>query len=160
MKMGKGLTVALAGLLFVTSGCTYFQKLNKPAADQRPRFGTEAPNKVIYSFPDVPVPKELSLVRERSFIYETPSTKVGVLFLSGNVDVGSLENYFRVSMPKNGWRFVNSFKYGDTMLNFVKEERSTNLRIRRDAFTTEVEIWVGPIDRGAQLLGQRGDDLR
>ena len=61
----------------------------------------------------------------------------------------SLENYFKVNMVKNGWRFVNSYKYGTTILNFIKEDRASNIRATRETFTTQVEIWVGPVDRAA-----------
>ena len=30
-------------------------------------------------------------------------------------------------MVKNGWRFVNSYQYNDLILNFVKEDRSSNI---------------------------------
>ena len=93
------------------------------------------------------MPRELNLLREKSFVYETPSVKAGVLVLSGNVDVPSLETYFRTNMAKNGWRLINSYKYGDMILNFMKEDRASNIRTSRDAFTTQVEIWVGPVDR-------------
>jgi hypothetical protein len=159
MRMCKGVVVVLAGLLVVASGCSSFQK-SDATNDQKPQYGTEAPNKVTYSFPDIPVPTELSLVKDKSFIYETPGMKVGVLVLRGNLDVASLENYFRVNMPKSGWRFVNSYKYGDTILNFTKEERSSNIRIKRVTFSTDVEIWVGPIERSSQSSGQRGDGSR
>jgi hypothetical protein len=48
-------------------------------------------------------------------------------------------------MVKNGWRFVNSFKFrGDVALNFTKEEKTAAVKISRGSFNTDVEIWVGP----------------
>jgi hypothetical protein len=159
MKRSKLLIAALVGLLFVASGCSYFHK-SSTSADQKGSIGAEAPNKVLYTFPGIPLPKELTLVREKSFIYEAPGIKAGVLLLSGNVEAMSLEEYFRISMPKNGWRFINSYKYGDTILNFTREERSSNIRIKRNTFNTEVEVWVGPIEKNQPASGQRNNDLR
>lgn len=102
------------------------------------------PNQTFYGFADIPVPRELNLDNQRSFIYETTTLRVGVIVLSGNVDMDSLETYFKVNMAKNGWRFVNSFKFKDIALNFIKDDRTCNIRMSRDSFTTEVEIWVGP----------------
>ncbi len=154
--MKKGMLVVVPALLFVilvgTFGCATFEK--SPAAGGQPAPQREVPNVVFYTFPDIPVPKELTLQRQRTFIYETPSVKAGVLVLSGNVDVGSLENYFKGNMAKNGWRFINSYKYGDMILNFVKEDRASNIRATRDAFTTQVEIWVGPVDKAEQQPGR------
>jgi hypothetical protein len=144
--MKKGMVVLVAVMLLLSS-CAWMQKSRDETS---PRPGPQAPNVTYYTFPDIPVPKELELVRERSFIYETPTVKAGVLMLSGNVDVTSLETYFKVNMVKNGWKFVNSYKYSDVILNFVKEERSSNIRMTRDAFNTSVEIWVGPTERPGQ----------
>jgi hypothetical protein len=124
--------------------------MDRGKSETSPKPRSEAPNVTYYTFPDIPVPKELEMVREKSFIYETPTVKAGVLMLSGNVEVGSLETYFKTNMAKNGWKFVNSYKYNDIILNFVKEERSSNIRIARDGFSTSVEIWVGPTERSGQ----------
>jgi hypothetical protein len=142
--MKRGMVWLVAGLLFL-SGCAAVEKWR--GKEETPKSGPETPNVVFHTFPDIPVPKELTLIREKSFIYETPNLKAGVLVLNGNVEVPSLENYFKINMVKNGWRFVNSYKFGDVILNFVKEDRSSNLRMTRDSFTTQVEIWVGPVDR-------------
>lgn len=101
-------------------------------------------NQAFYGFTDIPVPRELAFDNQRSFIYETTTLKVGVIVLSGNVDMDSLENYFKVNMAKNGWRFVNGFKFKDIALNFIKDDRTCNIKISRGSFTTDVEIWVGP----------------
>jgi len=63
---------------------------------------SEAPNVAYYSFPDVPIPKELELVRDKSFVYETQNVRTGLLVLSGNVDIDSLEQYFRTNMARTG----------------------------------------------------------
>jgi hypothetical protein len=157
MKRGmmKGTVTLLAFLLFA-SGCAYFQKSSTPDQAAKPK--TETPNVVFYTFPDIPVPKELALVRERSFIYETPSVKAGVLVLTGNVEMPSLESYFRANMAKNGWRFLNSYKYNDMILNFLKDDKASTIRATRDTFTTQVEIWVGPVERNGQPFVERKEN--
>jgi hypothetical protein len=148
--------IVLAGLLLLLGGCAYFQKSG--TTDQSAKQRTEAPNVVFYTFPDIPVPKELTLVREKSFIYEAPSVKAGVLYLTGNVDVTSLEGYFKTNMVKNGWRFINSYKYNDVILNFLKEDKASTIRTTRDTFTTQVEIWVGPVDKSGQPYSERREN--
>ncbi len=155
--MKKGMIWFVAGI-FLLAGCAAVEKWR--GKEETPKPKTETPNVAFYAFPDVPVPKELELVRDKSFIYETPTLKAGVLVLAGNVDMLSLENYFKLNMVKNAWRFVNSYKYNDVILNFVKEDRSSNIRMTRDAFNTQVEIWVGPIDRAARPAGPRVDDFK
>ncbi|MGD0231647.1 MAG: hypothetical protein ABSC19_15065 [Syntrophorhabdales bacterium] len=153
--MKKGIAVLVAIMLF-TGGCTAFEKSTVRDEGATPK--KDAPNVVLYTFPDIPVPKELTLERDKTFIYETPSVKAGVLVLSGNVDLASLENYFRINMTKNGWRFVNRYQYGDTILNFIKDDRASNIRATRSPFTTHVEIWVGPVDRVASTPATSKED--
>jgi len=85
---------------------------------------------------------------------------VGVVVLNGNVDLDSLENYFKVNMVKNGWRFVNSFKFKDVTLNFVKDDKTCNIKMSRSVFSSDVEIWVGPADRASseRMGGQKTFD--
>jgi hypothetical protein len=145
----------------LVSGCSMFR--NNTDTASRTGQAKDGLNGIFYSFPDIPVPKELSLIRDKSFIYEAPGMKVGVLLLSGNVDMESLETYFRASMAKNGWRFVNSYKYNDMILNFIKDDRASNIRITRETFTTQAEVWVGPVEkseRGAAAVGSRFNDSR
>jgi len=32
-------------------------------------------------------------------------------------------------------------------LNFIKDDKTCNIKMTRSVFNTEVEIWVGPADR-------------
>lgn len=132
-------------MLLLCSGCTLFQKYNLSGPSEPKQ---EGPNQAFYGFPDVPIPQELTLIGDRSFVYETSVFKTGVLFFTGNVDLQSLENYFKINMPKNGWRYVNNIRYKNIILNYVKDDKTCNIRISKDTFTADVEIWVGPAEKG------------
>ncbi len=138
----KKCLVLLVLMCFAVSGCAFFNK--SATKDEAPQPKYEQLNQAYYGFPDVPVPKELKLVNEKTFVYETVNLRAGVLVLRGNVDIQSLENYFKVNMIKNGWKFVNSFKFKEVALNFMKEDRTCNIKMTKDSFDAEVEIWVGP----------------
>jgi len=142
--MKKWAALVLAVLLLAT-GCSTWKHLT--GQEEQPLPKNEAPNVAYYSFPDIPIPKELELVRDKSFVYETSNLRTGVLILSGNVDINSLEQYFRTNMAKNGWRFVNGFKYATVILNYTKDDKAAHIRISRESFSTWVEIWVGPLDK-------------
>lgn len=130
-------------LSIVLTGCAYLQK-NKLAEGQKEGKEGIGLNQVFYNFPDIPIPKELELVSDKSFIYESPAIRAGVLLLRGNVDVESLQNYFKVNMSKNGWRFVNSFRFKDITMNYAKDDKTCTIKISREGFSTDVEISVGP----------------
>ena len=142
--MKKWAVLVLAVLLLAT-GCETIKRYT--GQEEKPLPKGETPNVTYYSFPDIPIPKELELARDRSFVYETSNLRTGVLVLSGNVDVNSLEQYFRTNMAKNGWRFMNGFKYATVILNYTKEDKAAHIRISRENFSTWVEIWVGPLDK-------------
>ncbi len=143
----KKLIVICFALSLICVGCAAFQK--QGTSDTQAPSKAQGFNQQFYGFPDVPVPKEVEIVNERSFVYETPSFKAGVVVFSGNVDPASLENYFKINMSKNGWRYINSFRYKDIVLNYMKDDKTCNIKISRGAFQTELEIWVGPADKGS-----------
>ncbi len=142
----KKIIILACIMLLMCSGCAWFQR--HAALDTTPQPKQEGPNQVFYGFPDVPIPQELTIVNDKSFVYEAPGLKAGILFLNGNVDLQSLENYFKVNMPKNGWRYVNSFRYRDSILNYVKDDKTCNIRMSRGKFSSDVEIWIGPAEKG------------
>ena len=142
--MKKWAVLGLVVLLLAT-GCATMKSWT--GEEETPASKSEAPNVAYYSFPDIPVPKELELNRGKSFVYETSNLRTGVLVLKGNVDVNSLEEYFRTNMAKNGWRFLNGFKYATVILNYTKEDKAAHIRVSRESFSTLVEIWIGPLDK-------------
>jgi len=137
--------VLVLAVLLLLAGCSTWNKLT--GQEEQPATKSEAPNVTYYTFPDIPVPKELELVRDKSFVYETANVRTGLLVLKGNVDINSLEQYFRTNMAKNGWNFLNGFKYATVILNYTKESKAAHIRISRESFSTWVEIWVGPLDK-------------
>ncbi|HEY3275310.1 MAG TPA: hypothetical protein VGJ94_01715 [Syntrophorhabdaceae bacterium] len=154
MKKYVLICVALLFALSVVSGCSSFGTWSNGKEEKSK---TDLPNQAFYGFPDIPVPTELTYSQNKSFIYETQTMKVGVLVLTGNVDLPSLEDYFKVNMVKNGWRFVNSFKFkGDIASNYVKDDKTANIKMSRESFSSEVQIWVGPatsLDKGSPQRG-------
>jgi len=144
----KKWAVLFLAVLVMATGCNTMKSW---FGQDEPVSKTDTPNVAYYSFPDVPIPKELELVRDKSFVYETQNLRTGLLVLSGNVDIDSLEQYFRTNMARNGWRFINSFKYNTIILNYLKEDRASHIRIARSTFSTTVEIWVGPLDRSSGM---------
>ncbi|MCX7857992.1 MAG: hypothetical protein N2513_08470 [Deltaproteobacteria bacterium] len=141
--MRKSLVLVPFILCIVVSGCAYLEKTRLRDTQKEAKEGPGL-NQVFYNFPDIPIPKELELISDKTFIYESPALRAGVLVLRGNVDVESLQNYFKVNMSKNGWRFINSFRFKDITMNYAKDDRTCTIKISREGFSTDVEISVGP----------------
>ena len=100
-----------------------------------------------YYLDDVRVPSELNYKPNKSFIYETPRFKAGILhFSKWRLDVPSLIDFFTYNMEKDNWKLVNSFRGKESFLNFSKPDKTCTIRIiEKWTGTTMVEIRVGPL---------------
>jgi hypothetical protein len=100
-----------------------------------------------YYFDDLLVPSKLNYRPNKSFIYETPGFKAGVLIFSKwRLDVDSLIDFFNYHMEKDNWKRVNSFKGKESILNFSKPNKTCTIKIvGKWTGTTVVEIQVGPL---------------
>jgi hypothetical protein len=100
-----------------------------------------------YYFDDVRVPEELNYKPNKSFIYETPGFKAGILvFSKWRLDADSLIEYFKYNMEKDNWKLINSFRGEESILNFTKPDKACVIKIvERWYGTTVVEIRVGPL---------------
>jgi hypothetical protein len=143
-KRGVAVTLMLVfALLAVGAGCTSTlqERRMEPVVGEQKGVGK------YYHFDDVLVPNELNYDQKRSFIYETPRFKTGVLmFTKYRVDIESLINFFTYHMEKHNWKLVNSFRGKESVLNFSKPDRTCAIRIT-EAWTgmSDVEIRVGPV---------------
>ena len=100
-----------------------------------------------YYLDDVRIPEELKYKPNKSFIYETPKFKAGILYFTKcRLDVPSLIDFFIYNMEKDNWKLINSFKGKEVFLNFSKPDKTCNVRIKKTWMgTTVVEIQVGPL---------------
>ncbi|MDX1708001.1 MAG: hypothetical protein R3274_05335 [Desulfobacterales bacterium] len=152
MDTRKTLNPVIWGLILVmvmsVGGCSSLKKKDKtataPSAESAP--GVPA---LYYDFGDVLVPKELSVDKKSSFIYQTEGFSAGVLVLKGRIDSSSLIAFFEKNMTKDNWMLISSFKSDRTMLLFQKAHRWCVMNINDETFNTYVEIWVAPTSKGS-----------
>ena len=140
-------------MFFLTAltGCatSTLSELTTPPGE--PRQATEAVEPETaryYDFEDVPVPAEMELKTDRSFVFQTTEFAAGLLAFSGRVELDSLISFFRIQLPDDGWRFLSSIKSPKTILFFQKENRLCIITIISKAFTTDAEILVAQGFRG------------
>jgi len=113
--------------------------------------GTErsaTPTTIFSDFSDIPIPKELKLDKKSSLLFEGGPYKSGYFVYKGRVEASSLAEYFKNALQGYGWVLLNNFKYRHYLLNFIreKEQRSCIIHIKEGFWTTEVHLWVGPIE--------------
>jgi len=142
--IGLSLVVFLGALWM---GCTTTVKERRgESAQTEGKELSQSPGKY-YHFEDVLVPGELKYKPRKSFVYETPRFKAGILvFSKWWLDGESLLDFFMFHMEKDNWKLVNSFKGKESILNFSKPDKTCTIRtIERWYGTTEVEVRVGPL---------------
>lgn len=98
-------------------------------------------------FHDVPVPANYRLIPDKTFIYENPTMKAGILTYRGNLSVADTSNFFKEHMPANGWRLVSSFEVNDVILKFEKIGWTCDISVQ-PGFEREVVIRIGPTSEG------------
>lgn len=147
LVIALGLVILLA---WVWSGCgTTVRERQKgqpvTEATGEAKVETERPGK--YYLDDVRIPDELNYKPNKSFIYETPKFKAGILhFTKWRLDIPSLIEFFIYHMEKDNWKLVNSFKGKESFLNFSKPDKTCTIRMKdKWTGTTIVEIQVGPL---------------
>jgi len=147
----RRLAIALSALILLSvvwAGCTttVSERRGEPGKTEEQEVSGKYLAKYYY-FDDVLVPEELNYKQNRSFIYETPRFKAGILvFSKWRLDADSLAEFFTYHMEKDNWKLVNSFKGKESILNFSKPDRTCAIKIIGKWYgTTEVEIRVGPL---------------
>ncbi|MGD8370098.1 MAG: hypothetical protein PVF44_08910 [Syntrophobacterales bacterium] len=135
----------LSVFLLVGAGCASMKKSeSSPEATTEEKSAVKGPVPLYYDFPDILIPSELTMEKNNSFVYSSPSFTAGVLVFKGRVTGESLVNFFTTNMAKDGWILKSSFRYRRVILNFEKGERSCLISIAEYSLDTKVEIWVAP----------------
>lgn len=141
-QRGLFLLLTVVIISMVLSGCTTApRERREPGQEGRETIGK------YYHFDDIRIPRELNYKQNKSFVYETPQFKTGLLvFSKWRLDVDSLIEFFLHHMERDNWKLVNSFKGKESILNFSKPNKTCTIKIREKwQGTTEVEIRVGPL---------------
>jgi hypothetical protein len=81
-------------------------------------------------FEDIPVPKGLSYVEDRSTIIESPSVKAARLIYRGRIEPVSLGFAMRTTLEANGWRSVSATSTGGQGTTQVYEKAGNSLQVR------------------------------
>ena len=134
-------------ILIFIAGCatdTLFEREATLAESQVVQESRESAISLYYDFKDVPVPKEMEIKKEESFVFQTTEFTAGLLGFSGMVESGSLINFFKNKMPEDSWRLLSSFKSSKNVMVFLKEDRFCIITIISRTFTTDLEIIVMP----------------
>lgn len=142
---------------FFISGCMGDKFSKQPeqvqSSDIQPK--SKKTTAVYYDFEDILIPKELSIMDNRTVVISTPGFTSGIIALKGWIDRRSLFSFFVNNMQKDNWSVLTQIKSpGTTIMVFQKASRTAVITIRDEQFYTHVEVGVAPTVTGeADLSG-------
>lgn len=110
---------------------------------------TGGPRPQFFDFQDIPVPTELKLMADESYVFQSGGSKTGLLTLRGRVDLNSVINFFQMAMPRENWKPKGGFRYRRSVLIFEKPDKTCVINMYEKTYYSYVEIYVAPAN--AQL---------
>lgn len=95
-------------------------------------------------FEDIPVPRGLEYVADRSTVIESPSVKAAKVVYRGRLEPASLATVMRTMLESNGWRHVGTTTAaGSSAQIFDKGDTSVQVRIWEEWWYTYLELTGG-----------------
>ena len=85
-------------------------------------------------FEDIPVPRGLTYLQDKSTIIESPTVKAARLVYRGRLEAASLGAALRATLEANGWRHVSTTSV---------ENRGTTQVYEKAGSSLEVRVWEG-----------------
>jgi hypothetical protein len=95
-------------------------------------------------FEDIPVPRGLEYVADKSTVIESPSVKAAKVVYRGRLEPASLGSVMRTMLESNGWRHVGTTTAaGSSAQIFDKGDTSIQVRIWEGWWYTYLELTGG-----------------
>ncbi len=142
--------LVLFGMILLLQACAdMFNSSSSPSsANEQPT--ATAPSETYFDqFSDVPIPSEMSVDRKRSLSTTTQDgMRIGLITVTGRVDILSLNNAMIHNMARNGWALRAATTGPKTLQIYEKGMQYCIIYTYEDTFNTVMEIW------GAQRLGE------
>ncbi len=92
-------------------------------------------------FEDIPVPKGLDRLADKSTVIESPTVKAARLVYRGRLELDSLTVAMRTTLEANGWRHVSSTSSEHGVLQvYEKAGSSLEVRLWEGWYYTYVEL--------------------
>ncbi len=142
------LILLLLSFISAFSGCKMVEEVTKK---DKPVI-TKVENMANFRFEDLPVPNNLTLLNEDSFVYETDNYRTGILKYRGNDNYKNIGNFYKGELPKYNWVLISSIEYQQVIqLIFQKPGWITVLYIKQDGSTVYLTITIGPMSNPIKI---------
>ncbi len=98
----------------------------------------------IFKFNDVPVPAGFKPMPKDSYSFESSGVRVAVLKYRGKGNRDLINSFFKEQMAIYKWNLLNMVEYGDTIMNFEKENETCIITLSPRGGTVIASISLGP----------------
>ncbi len=106
--------------------------------------GTDVGEVYYDQFPDIPIPRDLTVDRSRSLVSSTvDGAKVGLVTAEGNVEMLSLTSAMAHNMTGQGWALRSATTGPRMMQIYEKDNRYAVLYYYEQTLSAAMEMWVG-----------------
>ena len=142
--------LVLFGLLAVLGGCADMSNPFASSSTASPEpVATPPPSDVYFDlFSDIPIPRDMTVDRKRTLVSTAQNgLNVGLITVSGRVEVRSLNDAMIHNMARQGWALRAATTGMKTIQIYEKGTQYAVVHTYEEMFSTVMEIW------GAQRLG-------
>ena len=137
------LVLIMVFFMFAITGCQYMEQSVK--SDQPVAEAKATPQMANFQFEDLPIPNNLKIINDDSFVYETNNYRTGIIKYQGEDNFKNVGNFFKGELPKYNWNLVNSIEFKKVMqLIFVKPDWITVIYLEQDGSNVIVTVTIGP----------------
>lgn len=117
----------------------------------------------ISSHPDIELPSDLEWDSDKSMAINTDSFKGGLYHYSGRLELLSLKEFIKRSMANNQWKLVGEADYKQTMLAFIKPNKTCMIMLSEgfggSLGKTNVQLYVTTDLAAAKGLNPFGEPV-
>jgi len=139
------LKYALISFIVLLSGCATTKNTTSVEGDEGEVYTSSTlPVTAELRFSDVPVPVGFKLLKDRSFVFQTESTRVALLKYAGRAKLPDLVDFFREQMSLYNWELLNIVEYEKSVLNFARSRQTCIVTIESKGMKKIVTISVAP----------------
>ena len=112
---------------------------------EEPAIAAKVENAANFKFEDLPIPNNLNIINDDSFVYETDNYRTGIIKYQGKDNFKNVGNFFKGELPKYSWDLVNSIEFKEVMqLVFEKPGWVNVIYIEQNGSNVIVTITIGP----------------
>ncbi len=134
MSMGRRypiLAAALSAVLLFLSGCA-----PSSPPETQPATPVRGPG-------DIPIPADFQKVEKNAVLITIGGFEAGLVVYQGEREPAWVVDFYRETLPQDGWTLVASFISNDSILVFTKEHQACVIRVSGSDSSSRLELRIG-----------------